>query len=42
MNIDGAIIIVEDDLDDQMILKEVFEDLNYNNKIIFLMTDKKH
>jgi CheY-like chemotaxis protein len=35
MNKTGPIIIIEDDLDDQEILTEIFQELNYNNKIIF-------
>ncbi|MDQ6814650.1 MAG: response regulator [Bacteroidota bacterium] len=35
MNSNGPVIIIEDDPDDQELLKEVFEKLNYSNKIIF-------
>ena len=35
MNKTGPIIIIEDDLDDQDMLTEIFEKLNYKNKIIF-------
>ena len=35
MNKDGPIIIIEDDADDQDSLKEVFQKLNYANKLIF-------
>jgi CheY-like chemotaxis protein len=35
MNKKGPIIIIEDDLDDQEMLIEIFEELNYENKIIF-------
>ncbi|MGZ5253465.1 MAG: response regulator [Flavitalea sp.] len=35
MNKTGAIIIIEDDLDDQDILTEIFKDLKYENEIIF-------
>jgi len=35
MNKSGPIIIIEDDLDDQEILSEVFQQLNYKNEIIF-------
>jgi len=35
MNKNGAIIIVEDDEDDQLIFSEVFKELNYKNEIIF-------
>ncbi|MEP6796106.1 MAG: response regulator [Saprospiraceae bacterium] len=35
MNKSGPIIIIEDDLDDQEMLKDVFKDLSCNNEIIF-------
>jgi CheY-like chemotaxis protein len=35
MNRKGPIIIIEDDQDDQDVLKEVFESLPYPNKIMF-------
>lgn len=35
MNKSGPIIIIEDDLDDQLLLTEVFRELNYVNEIIF-------
>ncbi len=35
MNKRGPIIIIEDDPDDQVILTEVFSELNYGNKVIF-------
>jgi len=35
MNKNGAIIIIEDDTDDQEILLEIFERLDYKNKIVF-------
>jgi len=35
MNKKGPIVVVEDDLDDQMILSEVFKSLNYLNEIVF-------
>lgn len=35
MNKTGPIIIIEDDLSDQFILEEVFEELNYKNELIF-------
>jgi CheY-like chemotaxis protein len=35
MNKDGAIIIIEDDTGDQIILTEIFEELNYKNPLIF-------
>jgi len=35
MNKTGPIIIIEDDIDDQDILSDIFKELNYNNKLIF-------
>ncbi len=35
MNKGGPIIIIEDDIDDQEILSEVFTELDYKNEIIF-------
>lgn len=35
LNKQGPIIIIEDDSDDQEILKEIFYDLNYKNQILF-------
>src|SRR5688572_27049511 len=35
MNKTGPIIIIEDDLDDQDILTDIFKELNYNNEVIF-------
>ena len=35
MNKSGPIIIIEDDIDDQDILAEIFKELNYSNKLIF-------
>ena len=35
MNKTGPIIIIEDDLDDQELLSDVFQELNYANKIVF-------
>ena len=35
MNKNGPVIIIEDDADDQEILTEVFQKLNYPNKIMF-------
>ena len=35
MNKNGPIIIIEDDTDDQELLMEVFQTLNYTNKLIF-------
>lgn len=41
MNKSGPIIIIEDDLDDQDILTEIFQELNYKNKIIFFNEGEK-
>jgi CheY-like chemotaxis protein len=35
MNKKGPIIVIEDDMDDQFILKDIFVQLNYTNEIIF-------
>jgi CheY-like chemotaxis protein len=35
MNKTGPIIIIEDDLDDQDILTEIFHELNYDNEVVF-------
>jgi DNA-binding NtrC family response regulator len=35
MNKTGPIVIIEDDLDDQDILTEIFKELNYNNEVVF-------
>jgi CheY-like chemotaxis protein len=35
MNKGGPIVIIEDDLDDQEVLIEIFKDLGYVNKIIY-------
>jgi CheY-like chemotaxis protein len=35
MNSNGPVIIIEDDIDDQETLEEVFKNLNYPNKIEF-------
>jgi hypothetical protein len=41
MNKAGPIIIIEDDLDDQEILTDVFQELNYKNQIIFFTEGEK-
>ncbi len=41
MNKGGPIIIIEDDLDDQEILTDVFNELNYKNEIIFFAEGEK-
>ena len=35
MNKHGPIVIIEDDIDDQEILFEIFKELNYKNKLVF-------
>ena len=35
MNKSGPIIIIEDDIDDQDILADIFRELNYPNKLVF-------
>ena len=35
MNVSGPIIIIEDDADDQEMLKEIFEKLSYRNQVMF-------
>ena len=35
MNKSGPIIIIEDDLDDQEVLSDIFKELAYHNKLIF-------
>jgi CheY-like chemotaxis protein len=35
MNKSGPIVVIEDDLDDQHLLGEVFEELNLENKLVF-------
>ena len=41
MNKNGPVIIIEDDADDQDFLTEVFQKLNYANKIIFFNDPQK-
>lgn len=41
MNKGGPIIIIEDDLDDQDILTDVFKELDYKNEIIFFDEGEK-
>ncbi len=36
MNKTGPIIIIEDDPDDQFVLNEIFDELDYKNRLIFL------
>ena len=41
MNRNGPVIIIEDDADDQDLLVEVFEKLNYPNKIVFFFDSQQ-
>ncbi|HTE25502.1 response regulator [Flavitalea sp.] len=41
MNKSGPIIVIEDDLDDKEILDEIFNELNFENKIIFFTEGEK-
>ncbi len=41
MNKIGPIIIIEDDLDDQVMLEEVFKELHYENELIFFGDSEK-
>ena len=36
MNKNGAIVFIEDDIDDQELVAEVFEELDYKNELLFL------
>lgn len=35
MNINGPIVVIEDDSDDQELLREIFKNLDYKNQIIY-------
>ena len=35
MNKNGPVVVIEDDEDDQLMLNEIFKELNYENKILF-------
>ncbi|MBA3682576.1 MAG: response regulator [Bacteroidetes bacterium] len=37
MNVNGPVIIIEDDPDDQFLFAEAFKSLNYKNKLIFFI-----
>ncbi|HVG41054.1 MAG TPA: response regulator [Chitinophagaceae bacterium] len=41
MNKSGPFIIIEDDMDDQEILADIFKELNYDNKVIFFGDSQK-
>ena len=35
LNKNGPVIVIEDDADDQYLMTEIFEKLNYQNKVLF-------
>jgi CheY-like chemotaxis protein len=41
INKNGPVIIIEDDADDQDFLMEIFQKLNYQNKIVFFFDGQK-
>jgi CheY-like chemotaxis protein len=41
MDKNGPVIVIEDDIDDQDILTEIFKKLNYSNEIIFFQDGEK-
>lgn len=41
INKNGPVIIIEDDADDQEFLTEIFQKLNYQNKILFFFDGQK-
>lgn len=41
MNKGGPIIIIEDDLDDQDVLSDIFKELEYKNEIVFFSDGEK-
>ncbi len=41
MNKRGPIVIIEDDIDDQDILTEIFQELNYSNELVFFSDSTK-
>ena len=41
LNQDGPIIIIEDDIDDQEMLEEVFQNLKYPNELMFFTDGEK-
>ena len=41
MNKTGPIVIIEDDVDDQAMLTDIFKELNYTNKLIFFSDSVK-
>jgi CheY-like chemotaxis protein len=41
LNKDGPIVVIEDDVDDQEILQEIFKKLDYSNEILFFSDGEK-
>lgn len=41
MNKSGPIIVIEDDMDDQQVLNEIFKELNFSNEIIYFGDGEK-
>lgn len=41
MNVDGPVIVIEDDMDDQEILVDVFQKLGYTNELLFFTDGEK-
>lgn len=41
MNKSGPVVVIEDDLDDQEMLDEIFQKLGYKNKIVFFADGNK-
>jgi CheY-like chemotaxis protein len=41
VNKNGPVVVIEDDMDDQDILTEIFQKLNYPNKIMFFLDGQK-
>ncbi|MEO7584621.1 MAG: response regulator [Ferruginibacter sp.] len=41
MNKNGPIVFIEDDLDDQEIMAEIFKELHYDNEIVFFEDGEK-
>lgn len=41
MNRNGPVVVIEDDEDDQEILKEIFQQLNYTNEVVFFRDGEK-
>ena len=41
MNVDGPVIVIEDDMDDQEILVDVFQKFGYTNELLFFTDGEK-